>query len=664
MDLKTFYQECVKRKVFKGISIYAISSWLIIQVAATTFPYLGFPAEAVTTVIILVLICLPVSILFSWYYNVVPEPEDEEITDKPSLTKKQKDTNRIFFVVISLITILMLVVIFMVSRKNFNPSDSVVPVLSELASDQIAILQFSNNSTNKELDIVGKMVADWIAHGIIEYEIAPVMNYESINQFAAMGSGGILEANLSALSNVSSFSQLIRGAYFLNGDELIFQSEIIDRASGDQVALPQIHYKIDKKLEGVEKIKQQILSYFLGPKEILSDKYIPLYDAYEQYIIAKDYWRSERIEVSDEYLDNALKIDSNFYQAAYLKTILYYRFRLYEQADSLVSIYSKRFQGRDLAIEYFNYIKLLIDGRYEEGVMKFKKLFRNQPTDLYENGGMMVYNYNFINNSTDNEEIYNLINEEEIDYEQCEFCADRTRIMVLSYLDLGIVEKAVTLVDSHPFLFGNHKFAEAIIKTYVNADRQDALDTYFDSRSFKLLPENRKAYLFYMAAREYSLIGNLNDRNKYADQALEYYTQQNRFLMQGRCSYLKEDYGAAMESFDARNEEEKAKSEGKGHDFSLSRIAAFNMMQGKTEEANQIIKEIRLNKQAYDYGRAEYLIAHIYAMAGNADLTFQMLEQSLLYGRRYGILNFQNDPYLKEYIDDPRFKKLLTYWHK
>jgi len=666
MDLKTFYQECVKRKVFKGISIYAISSWLIIQVAATTFPYLGFPSEAVTTVIILVLICFPVSILFSWYYNVVPEPEPEdEDADKPSISKKQKDSNKVFYIVITLITVLVIILIFMVSRKNFSQrqSEGGIPMLSDLVSDQIAVLQFSNNSIDPGLDVVGKMVADWIAHGIIQYEIAPVMNYESINQFAAMGNGGkILEGNLNALGNVTAFSKMIRGAFFLNGNDLIFQSEIIDRTTGEQFAFPKVTCLKDEPLKGVETLKQQILSYFLGPKEIVSGQYVPLYDAYKEFIIARDYWRDD-YDLAESHLDKSLEIDPNFYRAAYYKTMLYYNLRLYPEADSLASWYSSRFQGEGHDEEWFDYLKLLMNGRYVEGVEKYEKLFRQQPSNLYDNGAMMVCLYNLLNQTSRINEVYSLINEGEVDYEKCSYCRIRTRIKLLSEIDMGNYNEALRIAESKKVLHSDSRFAEALIKTYVFSDQTEKLDSYFLSRTFRLFPVPEQGYLYYLAGREYAIKGDKSMRNKYVDLALGKYNQTENFIRKARCHYLKEDYTKAAEFFNAKNEEWKESNGGAPHVYSLSRLAAINQMRNLKGEADKLIQEIRSYKNKYDYGYTTYLIAHVYAISGNKAKTIEMLEQSLLEGKRYGNLYFQNDPHLREYFDDPGFKKLLTYWH-
>ena len=76
MNLKEFINECRERKVLRTVTLYAVISWLLIQVAATTFPYIGLPKEAVSLVIILLLLGFPLAITLSWFYNVEQDPVD------------------------------------------------------------------------------------------------------------------------------------------------------------------------------------------------------------------------------------------------------------------------------------------------------------------------------------------------------------------------------------------------------------------------------------------------------------------------------------------------------------------------------------------------------------------------------------------------------------
>jgi len=45
MNLNKFLKECNKKEVFKKLSIYIVSSWILIQVLAITWEPLGLPKQ-------------------------------------------------------------------------------------------------------------------------------------------------------------------------------------------------------------------------------------------------------------------------------------------------------------------------------------------------------------------------------------------------------------------------------------------------------------------------------------------------------------------------------------------------------------------------------------------------------------------------------------------
>jgi adenylate cyclase len=54
-SLRAFLSELQRRRVFRVAAVYAVVAWLIIQIAETTFPYLGLPAWAVLVIVLALL---------------------------------------------------------------------------------------------------------------------------------------------------------------------------------------------------------------------------------------------------------------------------------------------------------------------------------------------------------------------------------------------------------------------------------------------------------------------------------------------------------------------------------------------------------------------------------------------------------------------------------
>jgi eukaryotic-like serine/threonine-protein kinase len=68
-----FFRELRRRRVIRVGVAYVLVGWFVIQVAATTFPYLDLPDWLVTAVIALVGMGLPMAIALSWAYDITPE---------------------------------------------------------------------------------------------------------------------------------------------------------------------------------------------------------------------------------------------------------------------------------------------------------------------------------------------------------------------------------------------------------------------------------------------------------------------------------------------------------------------------------------------------------------------------------------------------------------
>ncbi len=79
----SFVKELKRRNVIRVAIAYAVATWLLIEVSATTFPMLRLPEWTATFVAVLLMIGFPVALIFAWAYELTPEG-----------LKKEKDIDR------------------------------------------------------------------------------------------------------------------------------------------------------------------------------------------------------------------------------------------------------------------------------------------------------------------------------------------------------------------------------------------------------------------------------------------------------------------------------------------------------------------------------------------------------------------------------------------
>ena len=66
MKFRKFLKECQENDVLKNLSIYIVSSWVLLQVIALVAEPLGFTNKVVAYVLILLLIGFPIYIYAIW----------------------------------------------------------------------------------------------------------------------------------------------------------------------------------------------------------------------------------------------------------------------------------------------------------------------------------------------------------------------------------------------------------------------------------------------------------------------------------------------------------------------------------------------------------------------------------------------------------------------
>jgi len=91
--MSAFFEELKRRKVIRAVAAYIIVGWLLIQVAETTFEPIGLPAWALTLVIVLIVMGLPLAAILAWGFDITSSgiektPDavaDTALTESPSL---------------------------------------------------------------------------------------------------------------------------------------------------------------------------------------------------------------------------------------------------------------------------------------------------------------------------------------------------------------------------------------------------------------------------------------------------------------------------------------------------------------------------------------------------------------------------------------------------
>jgi TolB-like protein/Flp pilus assembly protein TadD len=71
--LKAFFRELKDRSVIKVGLAYLVAAWLVLQIGDVLFPALGLPDSAITLVVGLLILGLPVALALAWAFDITPD---------------------------------------------------------------------------------------------------------------------------------------------------------------------------------------------------------------------------------------------------------------------------------------------------------------------------------------------------------------------------------------------------------------------------------------------------------------------------------------------------------------------------------------------------------------------------------------------------------------
>ena len=69
----SFFEELKRRNVVKMAALYAVASWLILQIADVLFDALELPSTWARLILAILILGFPLALIFAWVYEMTPE---------------------------------------------------------------------------------------------------------------------------------------------------------------------------------------------------------------------------------------------------------------------------------------------------------------------------------------------------------------------------------------------------------------------------------------------------------------------------------------------------------------------------------------------------------------------------------------------------------------
>ncbi|MDT0553690.1 hypothetical protein [Urechidicola vernalis] len=631
MDLKKFFSELKRRNVYKVAITYAITSWLLAQLASLAASSFGAPDWVIKMIIVLLFIGFPIALILAWAFEMSPQgmirTASVAAQQNPYSERKKKPLTSNLF-----IGILIVIIIGQFVYSNYS-SNAVKNI--DAIEKSIAVLPFINDSENKENLYFCNGIMEGILDHLSKIEALSVTSRTSVEQYREN------KPSLRKIAEELDVKYLVEGSVQRVGDQVVIFAQLI--YAEDDTHLWSKRYK--KQLTDVFAVQADVtesiaetLQTIILPEVQERIEAIPTLNekAYDYYLKGEEYFNRTRVftQSSKDWLSNLEKARLNYQMAI--------------ESDSLMA---EPFAGL-AAVEFdLNRNSSILEENYLENVLELSnKAIRLNPNifQAYLIRGRYYFNKN----------------KKELAKK------DYLKAEKLNPNDLFPLWGLLNIACQHDFDFLKGikilKEIESKTKTVQDKDRLNIFYTQFYSRIGDLKKE--KYYSNQIGDIEepmnswyYSKQGMFREALK----SIQYYYEDNQIAeagLGGVYLYLKE-YEKSIEHYEKWREKVKADNYDSYNTANdLHRIGQAYYLIGQKEKGVDFMKDqIKIYERTLDlqhgttfqYHGALYDLAGIYAFLGEKEKSYSYLER---FEKENGWMAFGD---LEHFIKvDPQFNNL------
>jgi adenylate cyclase len=225
-------KELKRRNVIKVAMAYIIAAWLLLQIADVAINNIGAPGWVFQTILLLVALGFPFSLIFAWAFELTPQglKREHEVDRSESITQV---TGRKFnFTITGLLAIM---VVFLVV-DNYVLVDESTPVAAEptepamqAAKQSIAVLPFVNMSD----DPGNEYFSDGLSEEILNL-LAKIRDLKVIARTSSFAFKGKNE-DIRIVGEALGAKTVLEGSVRKSGDRVRITAQLIDASDGSHL---------------------------------------------------------------------------------------------------------------------------------------------------------------------------------------------------------------------------------------------------------------------------------------------------------------------------------------------------------------------------------------------------------------------------------------------
>ena len=202
--------ELRRRNVFRMAVLYVVAAWVIMQVAEVVVTLAALPDWSGKTILTLLAVGFPISLIFSWFYEITPEGISLEKDVDPAESITHITGRRLDFIVISLLC--AAVILFAYDKWWISGP----PITS------IAVLPLDNLSNDPEQEYFAVGMTDVLTDTLAQVNGLRVISRISANRYKTR------DRTLPEIAGELDVDAIVDGSVQSTGDKIRLTLQLVD----------------------------------------------------------------------------------------------------------------------------------------------------------------------------------------------------------------------------------------------------------------------------------------------------------------------------------------------------------------------------------------------------------------------------------------------------
>lgn len=282
----SFLNQLKERKVLRVAVAYFVVTWIVIQVADSTFEALSLPEWSGTLLVIFIMLGFPFALLLAWAYELTPDGIVKDLDGKAgqrAISARRGDENA------------------EIGAENSTPS--------------IAVLQFEDMSPEKD--------QEYFCEGIAEEILSTLNEVKGLNVAARLASFQFdsRSADVLEIGRRLNVSVVLEGSVRKAGNHVRITIQLVNARTGYQFWAGQYNHDLKDIFEIQEQMAHAVvdaLRLSIGENQLTRKPMTQSTQAYDLYLKARSYFTrpdKHSILIAQQFYRRAVEVDPDFGRA-------------------------------------------------------------------------------------------------------------------------------------------------------------------------------------------------------------------------------------------------------------------------------------------------------------------------------------------------------------